>query len=283
VTALWDPKLEDKEPIRFQLNGADFRSAMEALTAVTGTFVFAVSPKVVFFAADTQQKRNEYEPTVLLTLPLPNAIDEKDVTEAANAVRGALGMRSVGWDSIGRMVVIRDHISKARVARSALEALLLPKGQVSIELQFLTFDTDRSYQYGASLQTTYELLNFGAVAASKSILPPPTQFLTYFTFGGGGAIFGLGLADATLLAQYASSFARNLYDATIVVDDGSTANFHVGDKYPIPQSLYTGFQQSSPSIYNPVGQFTLEDLGLVLKVTPRVNGEGDISMDIEYS
>jgi general secretion pathway protein D len=65
------------------------------------------------------------------------------------------------------------------------------------------------------------------------------------------------------------------------VQDGETANLHVGEKYPIPQSLYTGASQSTSSIYNPIGTFTEEDLGLVLKVTPHVKGDGEVGMDIE--
>jgi general secretion pathway protein D len=150
-----------------------------------------------------------------------------------------------------------------------------------MEVQFLSLDSDRSYHYGASLPTTFQLLNFGAASALKSILPTIANATTFLTFGGGATLFGLGLADATIFATYANSFTRVLYDATVVVADGQSANFHIGDKYPIPQTLYTGFQQTSGSIYNPIGQITLEDLGLILKLTPRVDGEGEIKLDVE--
>ena len=32
---------------------------------------------------------------------------------------------------------------------------------------------------------------------------------------------------------------------------------------------------------HPVPQFTEEDLGLALKVTPKVNGDGDVALDVE--
>ena len=56
---------------------------------------------------------------------------------------------------------------------------------------------------------------------------------------------------------------------------------HFGTKYPIPQTLYTGFAQSAASIYNPVPQFQQEDLGLALKMTPHVNGQGDVAIDVD--
>jgi type II secretory pathway component GspD/PulD (secretin) len=281
VQALWDPQIESHPNIRFQITHADFRAAMEALTAATHTFVFPVSAKVVFFATDTETKRSEYEPNILLTFPLPNALGEKDLIEAANAVRAVLGLRTVGWDSANRVVMIRDRVTKARIGRALLEAVLLPRAQVSFDVQIVTLDSNRTYHYGAALQTTYQLINFGHLGGFQSLLPTIANATRFLAFGGGATLFGVGLTDATLFAQYSKSFTRNLYDATVVVSDGGTASLHVGDKYPIPQSLYTGFQQSTPSIYNPIGEFTLEDLGLVLKMTPRVSGDGDISLDIE--
>jgi general secretion pathway protein D len=278
VRAVLDPELQPEPNIRFQLTQADFHSAMEALTAATGTFVFPISKQAVYFASDTEQKREQLEPTVLLTFPLPDALGQKDLIEAANAVRGLMNMRAIGWDSETRMVLIRDRITRARIARSLLEALLLPKAQVAFEVQFLTFDSDISYHYGVSLQTAYQLVDFGHVGGFKSVLSNVTG--NFLRFGGGATIIGVGLTDAMLFATYSKSTSRILFDATVVVSDGQTANFHVGDKYPIPTTTYTGTQQSS-SIYNPIGQVTMEDLGLVLKLTPRVNGDGDVSLDVE--
>ncbi len=281
VQAIWEPGRENRPGIRFQITQADFRTALEAVTAATNTFVYPVSPKVIFFAQDTERDRAEYEPTVLLTFPLPNALSEKDLTEAATAVRSILSLRAIGWDAVNRTVMIRDRVSRARVAKDLFDAVLLPRAQLTLEVQFLTFDTDRSYQYGVSMQTATELFDFGLAYVSRSFKTPVTTFSTFGTFGGGATLFGVAITGATLFASYSASFARTLYDATMMVDDGGTAFLHVGDKYPIPQSLYTGFQQSAPSIYNPIGQFTQEDLGISLKITPRVNGEGDIWMDVD--
>jgi general secretion pathway protein D len=283
VRAIFDPELEIHPNIRFAITQADFRTAMEALTAVTNTFIFPTSPHDIFIARNSEGKRRELEPQVLLTFPLPNALDQKDLIEAANAARVVLGLRSIGWDSTSRVVMIRDRYTRARIARSVLEALLLPRAQLSIELQFFTFDSDVSYHYGASIQTAYQLLWLGHIGHGgfKTLLPTMLSATKFLTFGGGATLFGLGITDAQVFAQYTNAFSRNLFDATVVVSDGQVANFHVGDKYPIAQTLYTGFNQSSPSIYTPAPQITMEDLGLILKVTPRVNGEGDISMDVE--
>lgn len=281
VHAIWDVGLQSRPSINFHLDHADFHAAMEALTAATNTFVFPVSAHVVFFANDTELKRSEFEPTIALTVQLPDALDQKDLTEAANAVRGVLGLRTLGFDSATRTVVIRDRVSRARLARSLLEALLLPKAQVSIEVQLMTLDTDRNFHYGIALPTSYQLVNLGHIGGFQSVLSTAINAASFLTFGGGSSLFGVGVTNATLFATYSKSIASNLFDATVVASDGQQASLHVGDQYPIPQSLYSGFQQSGGSIYNPIGQVTYQDLGLMLKLKPHVNGDGQVSLDVE--
>ena len=196
-------------------------------------------------------------------------------------VRGVLSLRTVGWDSFNRMVVIRDRATRAYAARAVMEALLLPRGQVSFDVQFLTVDTDRSYHYGASLQTLFQFIDFGNIGGLKSVLPAAVSSTKFLTFGAGATLFGVGVADAMAFATYSNSIAQTIYDATVVVADRETANFHIGDKYPIASSIYTGFGQGQGSIYNPAPQITLEDLGLILKITPHLNGDGDVGMDVE--
>ena len=55
---------------------------------------------------------------ILMTVPLPESLNEKDLVDVANAVRGLLSLRQFGWDSVSRTVFIRDRVSRALAARS---------------------------------------------------------------------------------------------------------------------------------------------------------------------
>jgi general secretion pathway protein D len=283
IEAVFDPSFETRPNIRLSLTVVDFRTAMDALTAATGTFVFAISPHQIFVARDSEIKRNEFEPEIALSVHLPNAVDPKDIVEAANAVRAAVAARGViAWDSAGNQVIIRDHVTRAQAARSLLEALLLPRAQVSFQVQLMTVDSDVMYQYGVSWQTSYQFLPLGLLSRYKNLNVASAVTGVFLPFGGGATLFGIGLADASLLASYSQSHSRIFYDATVVVGDGQSATLHVGDKYPIPTSLYSGASQSSgAAAYNPIGQVTQEDLGLTLKILPHVHGDGDIALSLE--
>jgi len=280
VRAAWDPQLDAKNDLQLHVAQADFRTALEALTIATNTFVFPISPTTLFFARDSEAKRNELEPLILLTVPLPESLGEKDLIDVANAVRGVLNIRTFGWDSVSRTVFIKDRVTRALAARSLLQALLLPRAQVALEVQILTIDADTNYHYGISPPTNFKLLDFGKINLS-SVLSSVGTFTHFFTFGGGASLLGLGVGDATLFASYSKSVAKANYEAVMVTADGEPVTLHYGEKYPIPQTLYTGFAQSTSSIYNPLPQITQEDLGLALKVTPHVNGGGDVGLDVE--
>lgn len=281
---VFDPPLEMHQNLHFDITNADFRTVMEALTAATDTFMFPVSMHEFYVARDTEQKRNELEPQVLLTFPLPNALDQKDLIEAANVARTTLNLRTIGYDSTSRIVMVRDRYSRVNTARALLQSLLMPKAQVSFEVEFLTFDSDRSYQYGLSLPTSFNLAAAGMISHFQQGIPSGLTG-SFLLLGGGPTAIGIGVASsASLFATYSESHSQALYDATVLVGEGQTANLHIGEKYPIPSTIFTGTTSgSSSSIYNPIGQVTLEDLGIILKLTPRINGEGEVSLDMEAS
>ncbi len=280
IQAVFDPDFDSKQIGRFSIAHADFRTAMEAITAVTHTFVFPVSPYTIFVARDSEAKRSEYEPNIEITVPLPEAVEPKDVVEAANAVRGALRLRTISWDSVAHTVIIRDQVTKAHVAESLLDALLLPHAQMSLEVQFLAVDTSTAYEYGISLPNSFNVYNFAHIGGFAHPLPDLSNVASLLVFGGGTNFFGLALTSASLIATYNRSSSKVLYDATVVVADGQTATFHVGEKYPIASALFSGFAGSVSTLANPIS-VTQEDLGLVLKMIGRVNGEGEITIDTE--
>ena len=279
VRVVIDPEFTSETPLHFELTQADFRTALQAVTLATGTFVFPVSPTAIYFAADTEAKRDEMEPVVVLTFQLPDALTEKDLIEAANVVRNVLQLKVIGWNGSTRTVMIRDRVSRARIARSTLQALLLPRAQLQVQLKFITVDTDKKDTWGTQIGTDIAVYFLGHVDGFRTIYPAITRAIALV--GGGSSLFGLGLVNATVFAQELNTYTQIIYDTTVAVGDRQTASFHVGDKYPIAQTLYTGYSQSQSSIYNPTAQITYVDLGLLLKVTPSVNGDGDISLDVE--
>ncbi|MBI1787865.1 MAG: type II and III secretion system protein, partial [Acidobacteria bacterium] len=84
------------------------------------------------------------------------------------------------------------------------------------------------------------------------------------------------------VASMSRSNARSLLRVHLRSTDGQAATFHVGDKYPVLTGGYFGgVDSTNPSAYRPPPQFTFEDLGLVVKVTPKINGREEVSLNVE--
>jgi general secretion pathway protein D len=281
VKVIFDPQFEPEPKVALNVDHVDFRGAMAALTEETNTFVFAIASNTIFVARDTTQKRDEYEPQVAVTIPLPDLTDEKDTTEAANAARLAFELKHIGLDSSAHTIVIRDRVSRAIPARVMLESLIHPKSQIAVEVQIITLDKQSNTHYGFSLPNLFPLVNLTSLA--QNMASSPTGFVNFLTFGGGRTLYGLGVTDAQAFASSSNSWTKNIFDATVVVSSGEVASFHVGDKYPIATSLYSGASQAfgSAALYNPPPQIQTVDLGVVLKLKPILYGDGDISLDVE--
>ena len=276
LEAIFDTDYPPSSPITFRLDDANWIDAIRALEAATSSFVVPIDEKRILVVKDTPQKRQEREPYVAVTVPVPDLVTPQDAQELANVVRQVMQISRVGFDPGRQTIVIRDRLSLAIPAQALVQELLRRRAVVLIEFELLEMDRSASRTYGASLQTLFPLLAFGSPLRSSPIIP--AGFTQFLTFGGGNSLLGLGILGAQLVAQGTRSTGQLLFHTELRSLDGQPANIHVGDRYPIvtaKEILLTG----TPSSYPP--SFSYQDLGLVIKATPHVHGADEVTLDLE--
>jgi hypothetical protein len=221
-------------PIRFQITGADYRLALHALEAATGSFIVPLTNKMLLVAKDTQQKRTELEANVAVAIRLPEAITPQDFTAAITAVQQTMALQKVSWDTQTKTLVIRDRISKVLPARAILEDLLHPKGQVMLETDVLEVDRNDMLQWGVSLPNLFPIQPFTSLGNGLATLADLAHW------GPTGTLFALTISNAQLLAQFSNSVTHSLMHTDLRSIDGQAAELHVGQRYPILTSGYFG-------------------------------------------
>ncbi|MDP8981998.1 MAG: type II and III secretion system protein [Acidobacteriota bacterium] len=278
LLVVFDSNFQPGPTVRFQLTDADYKVALYALQSATNSFVVPAGDRLLLVANDTPQRRQELESTAAVVIPTPEAFGVQDLQEIATAVRSTLDITRLVVDNQKQMVLIRDRISKVRLAEKLFRDLLQPRTKVAIEVQLLSMDESSSLKYGLGLPTSFPLVSLGNLP-KYLVQAIPTGAL--LTFGGGASLLGLGITDSSFFATVTKSRSTSLMESEIVTLDGQPATLHVGDKYPIPSNVYTVSTGASGQGFTPPATFTFEDLGLIIKITPHVHGMEGMTLDVE--
>ena len=109
------------------------------------------------------------------------------------------------------------------------------------------------------------------------------------TFGGGLTLSGLSLGTAGAQLSLNESTVKTLEHATLRIAQGGEGTFRVGTKVPIINASFAPVFNTpaiasviqNNSFQTPFPSFNYEDVGLSIKAKPLVNGNSDVSMDLE--
>ncbi len=109
------------------------------------------------------------------------------------------------------------------------------------------------------------------------------------TFGGGLTFMGLSLDQLSAALSVNESWVRSLENLSMRAGQGKDATFHLGERFPILNASYAPIF-NSPQISQVLGNQTYvppfpsvsyEDLGLNVKVTPTIHGDGSVTLQLE--
>jgi general secretion pathway protein D len=262
----------------FRMNDLSMGEAFHALETITNSFLVPLNPQAAMVYQDTTQKRTDSAPLMTAEIPIPERLTIQEAQEMVSAVQQVMQVRRIAVDPGRRMVFLRDQPGTVLAARQILTNLSRNRAQVSIEVELLSISKNSTLTYGIQWQNMASVLNFGTFLNNAA--PTIAGFTRFAAFGAGATFMGIGITDAQVFAQASLSHAESLVHADVTALDGQPASFKVGDRYPIITSAYVGpTGAGQPTGIPPAIQF--QDLGLILKITPTVQGNGEVTLDVD--
>lgn len=197
----------------------------------------------------------------------PSASAEGYEQQGSSARRGP--PVTITSDDTNNAVIIFGSPRDYAVVEEALRKLDVPPYQVLIEAAITEVALTDDLRYGVQWNFQTGDSNF---ALSQGTGPNPTRILPGFSY-----FFSGNDISATLNALEERTNVKVVSAPKLVVLNNQTASLQVGDQVPIQT-------QSAQSVENPdapiVNAIEYRDTGVILKVTPRVNANGLVLLDI---
>ena len=316
--------LDDSVPgtaVRFDLEQADFETAMDLACRVTRTFWAPLAAGQALVAKDTPENRRQYEPVLLRTFELPNPTSAAEMNELVAVLRSVLEIRAVTVNVANGLITVRATQSQVEAATRFLEELVSGPAQVMLDVRVFEVDRTVIRELGLDLPLQFRIFNLpsearqllqsaggqsiidqlvasgglnqvdpAVIAALLAQLQQGSVLTQNFAvFGGGITLTGVTLPPLTVNVQLNESHVRILEHATLRAAHGKETTLRIGQRFPILTASFTPIL-NSPALTQVVQNqsfrpafpsFNYEDLGLNIKATPFVLGKEDVTLKLE--
>ena len=307
ITMQFDPALNSRA-VNFNVDNVDFYTVTELAGKMTKTFWAPVSSHEAMVATDNVETRKQYERLALRTFYVGNAAAQTDLNDLANVMRTIFDMKLVSIQPGSNTITVRAPREQVEAVSSLLDNLMDAKPELLIDVKEYEIDTDNLRDMGLELPTSFTVFNIpseirralgpdaqgiidqlnktGTIDPTKispsalAGLASSPLLVPFIFFGKGNGLTGVTVPPIKATLAMNSSIATNLEHMTLRAIDGEAATFRVGTRFPIVNSTFSNVAFSTRgqvSIGN-TPQFTYEDLGITLKITPHYHANGDVTL-----
>jgi general secretion pathway protein D len=284
ISAQFDDSVQN-HPVVFNVDNADFFTALRLAAEVSKTMWTALSAHQVLIAADTQENHRNFDRMSLGTFAIPPHSTPQEATEYMNILRTMFDLRFITIGQASNVLEVRAPAPTLRACAQLLSQLDHQKPQVMIDVSVFEIDHSLAKNIGLHIPDTFNLYNIPAAAllalGGQSLTSLINQLVSsgginqagssslsallaqlegqnsifsqpLATFGGGLTLMGLSLDQLSAALSTNESWSRALSSLSLRADQGTEATFHVGERYPILNSSYAPIY-NSPQIAQVIG------------------------------
>jgi Flp pilus assembly secretin CpaC len=240
-------------PVHLDLQDMDFATATRVLGDATGTFWRPLTKHLFFVAPDTQQKRKDYEVSIVRTVLLASSETNEQMTELSRLVREIAGITRTDLDTKSRTLTMRASPQAIAVATDIIEDLERPPDELILEIEVMEVDRSNNLDAGITgpqTATIYsipsnaaQLVQQGGAAALNALLTQifgsASSIPPVFAFGGGKTTFLGTLPGATATLSNFLSTVHSGRRVLLRAEDGQPATFFVGERFPVSLAQYS--------------------------------------------
>ena len=261
---------DDNFPSRrwnFDIQDADFPTAMQAATAATKSFTVALEDAVLFAAVDNPENHRNYDRMGLRSFYIAGSNAPADLAAIANLLRALFEFKFASLNAASSTITLRGPLASLDAATEFLKQLNDERPEVMLDLQVFQVSHTYMHNIGLHVPDNFNLFNIpvAALAAlggqniqslinqlisggsinqagnqsiSALIAQLQSQQNSIFsqplaTFGGGLTLMGLSLDQLSAALTMNESSVRQLDHVQLRASQDKEATFKIGERYPV--------------------------------------------------
>jgi general secretion pathway protein D len=265
--------------VRFDIDQADFHTALQAASEVTKTFSVAVEDTVLFATADTAENHRLFDRMGMRSFYIPSADASKDLQDIMNTLRNLFEFRFVSLNAAASTITVRGPMGMLQAASEFLEQLNSERPEVLLDVQVMEVDHTYTRNIGLHVPDQFNLYNIPAAAiaslSGQNIQDLLNQLISggginqagnttiaallsqlssqqsgifsqpLATFGGGLTLEGLSLDSLSAVLSLNESSIQSLDHVTLRASQDKEATFKLGARYPVLNASFSPIANSS--------------------------------------
>lgn len=276
INIIFDEQFRDV-PFTIDLVDMIFEQALNSLCLASKNFYRIIDERTIIVAPDQPVKRVQYELNAIKTFYLSN-INAQDIQgPLRQMLQTQFQAPNIIVNKNLNSVTVRASPSIVELAERIIHIWDKPKGEVVIDVEIMEVSRTKIRQLG---------LDFA-------------QHIVGFRFSGGEEIqeemgwlnlkdidfsraenFQITLPSSILQILEQDADTKIISQPRLRGIDGEKIEFLVGDKIPIPRTTFTPIAAGGIA-QQPVTSFEYMDVGIDVKITPKIHFEKEITLELE--
>ena len=293
--------------IVFNVDKADFYTAMQAACDLTKTFWTPLEEKQILVAQESPENRRAFERMAYRTFYVSGANSPQDLNDISNLLRNLFDVRFVNVQAASSTITVRAPTRILEAATRLLAGVDQGKPQVLLDVKVYAIDHSFVRKLGLTIPNQFQVFNIpsSALAAlggqniqdlinqliasgginqatqtaiSALLAQQASQQNSVFsqpvaTFGGGKTFFGVALGTVGAQLSLNESDVTSLEHLTLRASQGNEAKFLLGSRIPILNAQFAPVF-NTPAIAQVIGNSSFQ------APFPSFNYE-DIGLDVK--
>ena len=266
LTVIFDDNFPSRR-LNFDIQDADFPTAIQAATAATKSFTVALEDTVLFAAVDNPENHRNYDRMGLRSFYIAGSNAPADLAAIANLLRALFEFKFASLNAASSTITLRGPLASLDAATEFLKQLNDERPEVMLDLQVFQVSHTYMHNIGLHVPDNFNLFNIPVAAlaalggqniqslinqliAGGSINQARNQSISALiaqlqsqqnsifsqplaTFGGGLTLMGLSLDQLSAALTMNESSVRQLDHVQLRASQDKEATFKIGERYPV--------------------------------------------------